>query len=252
MIRTKLAQHCSQQERFLRASSQDWLLADGQLENGQSDTGALRSKVLQSLKLLFIVIKLAEQLDNVDLWPSLQNLLLEGHSDLAQEQLRAGQLASRTIGRLSGGGSLLQAIACCYKKYLRIARKEMQDSRKADENAQHLARLSRSQTFPTKSYQQHREAAQRDSKKLQRFGGSDRIASLLARILARLLNPSCLPDTSRILMLDSGLPEAVVAAAEEAGYFDHCEVRAGRPTTQLAKQWLCCMSMSGSGTMSCD
>ena len=222
MLRTKLFRLSSLQEQCFRHGSLYRPSANGQTATRQH-AAASQSKILQSLKLLFVVMKLAEVLDNDDTWQPLQCMLMDGHSHHAQEQLRHGQLTSKYIGNCSGS-SLLQAITSCYKGCLSITTKELQDCRKAVQDAQHLARLSRSQTFPTKSYQQHQQTAQRSREKLQCSGGSDVVATLITRILARLVNYSCLPTTARLLMCDSGLPEAVLGLVMEAGYFDHCEV----------------------------
>lgn len=202
------------------------------------------------MKLLLIVVKLSEALDSGTIWASLQNMLLEDHSDHAQYQLRAGKLTSKTVGT-SSGSSLLQAVACCYKGYLSIASKETQDRRQADEGAQHLARLSRSRTFPTKSYQQHQAETQQGKQQLQTFGGSDLVVSLIARILARLVNPCCLPEAVRMLMLDSGLPGAVLAATDEAGCFDHCEVRPKKRGVEVVQLRHCSVTAGDSITIQC-
>ncbi|KAK9836898.1 hypothetical protein WJX74_010701 [Apatococcus lobatus] len=217
MLRTKLFQLGSHQEHFLRHGSQFRPSFNTQVNHGTQTLGALPSKLIQVLKLLIMVMKLAEELDHSQLWQALQNMLMEGHSDHAQTQLSVGQLTSKTIGNWSES-SLLQATTSCYKGYLSIANKELQDY-------QHLARLTSSNTFATKSYWQHQRAVHRHGTgALQSFGSSDAVAPLITRLLARLLNPRCLPVTAHILMLDSGLPEAVLELVGEASYFDHWEI----------------------------
>ena len=232
MLRTRLFQLSSHQEHFQRHGSKSRPSVNSQVTTGTHTLGALRSKVSQVMKLLIVVMDLANQLPQSHIWQTLESLLMEDHSDHAQTQLKVGQLTSKSIGnRLES--SLLQAITSCYKSYLSIANKELQDDR-------HLARLRSSNTFATKSYWQHQQAVHQHARGApQSFGSSDAVAPLITRILARLINPSCLPMTACILMLESGLPEAVLELVEEARYFDHYEVRIERPRELCLKKQAC-------------
>ena len=180
---------------------------------------ASKCKLLHALKLLRTMLQLADYLGDATVWSWMEQMLTERHTVHSSQP---SQPIHRDDSTEFSYGSLLDAILRCYNGCLVSSVRIMQAQRR--ERADRLKSMQRAAYAPTKSYQAHRQIAGSSQEGGVARSSSDMTALLLAKVLASVLTPECLPGACQMVMLDYSLPMEILNTIKETSYFDHCEV----------------------------